>query len=179
MSRAAWRARAAAVDRGDSLARRLWPGEAPVGRTVIVNDLPFEIVGVSKDAEPRSLTQRPKPQLYVAFWQNNFEPQIDARMCVRVAGDPAQMLPVILGSRVLVWSALIALGLSAIGLYGLLAHAVGRRTREIGIRIALGARPASVLAVVLRQVVAVGFAACWVPARRASRVDPLIALRTE
>ncbi len=238
----------------ESLARRLWPGEPPLGRTIIINDLPFEIVGVSKDAEPRSLTQRPKPQVYVAFWQNNFEPQIDARMCVRVAGDPAQMLtvirraiaqvdanvpisedmplrdqisatymPVILGSRVLVCSALMALGLSAIGLYGLLAHAVGRRTREIGIRIALGARPARVLAVVLRQgmttiaigvaaglivtfwatkllarwlygigthdtlvfaagalvLVTVGFAACWVPARRASRVDPLIALRTE
>jgi putative ABC transport system permease protein len=132
-------------------------------------------------------------------------------------------MPVMLGSRVLECSAIMALALSTIGLYGLLAHTVARRTREIGIRMALGARPASVLAVVLRQgmtttaigiaaglavafwttkllsrwvygvgthdplvfaisaliLVVVSFFACYFPARRASRVDPLIALRSE
>jgi putative ABC transport system permease protein len=118
---------------------------------------------------------------------------------------------------------LLAVVLAATGVYGIMAYAVSRRTREIGIRMALGAAPAEVAQVVLRRTallvgvgVAIGFAmafasgqffgqilygisahdpltylcaialmaaiafiACWVPARRAIRIDPLIALRTE
>jgi predicted permease len=118
---------------------------------------------------------------------------------------------------------LVGLLLAIIGLYGVVAYAVSRRTREIGIRMAIGARPASVLRMVLGQGltftaigVAVGMAialsarrflqtllvgvspydpsiligvplilavvmlaACWLPARRASRVDPIRALRQE
>ena len=116
-----------------------------------------------------------------------------------------------------------ALLLTALGIYAVMAHAVGQRTREIGIRIAIGAQARAVLALVLRRgvtVVAAGlllgllvslavtrsiggllfevdahdpvtFAAiaavlggvallaCYLPARRAAKVDPLIALRTE
>jgi predicted permease len=119
--------------------------------------------------------------------------------------------------------ALLALVLACVGLYGLLSYEVSRRTREIGIRLALGAQPGSVLKLVLRQgitlamvgaVVGVGaalgvtrylasmlydvhandplnliavalllllvaLAACFIPARRAMRVDPLVALRYE
>ena len=119
--------------------------------------------------------------------------------------------------------ALLALVLACVGLYGLLSYEVSRRTREIGIRMALGAHPGSVLKLVLRQgivlaivgaavgvAVALGvtrylatmlynvhpgdpvtmvsvailltlvaFAACYIPARRATHVDPLIALRYE
>jgi ABC-type antimicrobial peptide transport system permease subunit len=113
--------------------------------------------------------------------------------------------------------------LTAVGLYGVMSFAVSRRTREIGIRMAMGAQPASVERMVLRQgltltciavalgwpaawmlskvtasflygiqphdaltfaivppfLVVIAMAACWLPARRAARIDPMQALRTE
>ena len=126
-------------------------------------------------------------------------------------------------ARVSGFFGLLALVLACIGLYGLLSYEVSRRTREIGIRMALGAQPGSVLKLVLRQgivlaivgaavgigvalgvtrylasmlydvhandpltmiavavlLVLVAFAACYIPARRATRVDPMVALRYE
>ena len=117
----------------------------------------------------------------------------------------------------------VALLLAAIGLYGVLSYIVGQRTREVGIRMALGAPSASVRHLVVRQglrlavaglgvgllasvavsrllssvlyevspmdplslaavvavLVFIGLLACWLPARRASRVDPVVALRAE
>jgi putative ABC transport system permease protein len=119
--------------------------------------------------------------------------------------------------------ALIALLLATIGIYGVTAHAVGQRTHEVGVRMALGAARRDVLALILVQhlkpaligtaigvagaiglgqalrtlvygiaatdpitfvgmalvLVTVTIIACWIPARRATRVDPLVALRAE
>jgi putative ABC transport system permease protein len=131
---------------------------------------------------------------------------------------PAKLVAVILASF-----GLLAVVLAATGVYGIMAYAVSRRTREIGIRMALGADPSEVARVVLTRtamllavgisigfglafaggqffgqilygisahdpltylcaialMVLVAFVACWVPARRAIKVDPLTALRTE
>jgi len=119
--------------------------------------------------------------------------------------------------------ALLALMLACIGLYGLLSYEVSRRTREIGIRLALGAQAADVLRLIVKQGIVLGLvgatvgaavaigvtrymaamlydvhandpltiiavaalltivalAACYIPARRAMRVDPIVALRHE
>ncbi len=131
--------------------------------------------------------------------------------------------PVLLTSAVLTWAGALAFFLSMLGLYGALAYAVGERTREIGIRMALGAERRAVLRMVIAQglrlaligvviglpaayvttrwmksllygvsatdpltyaaiallLLAVAAAACWLPARRATQVDPLIALRCD
>jgi putative ABC transport system permease protein len=117
----------------------------------------------------------------------------------------------------------LALLLAAVGLYGVLSYSVGQRTREFGVRLAIGATPRTLLTHVLRGgfrlaalglafglagalllarlmqsllydvspydpisigaaavlLLAVGLFACWLPARRATRVDPVIALRAE
>jgi ABC-type antimicrobial peptide transport system permease subunit len=79
----------------------------------------------------------------------------------------------------------LGLMLACVGLYGLLSYSVTLRTREIGIRTALGAQRRDVLVLVLRQgltaalLIAIGLVASSLTARRATRVDPVTALRCE
>jgi predicted permease len=238
----------------ETLARRLWPQGEALERTLVLNDQPYRVVGVSKDAQLYNALDGPQPFLYFPYWQNNIRPQIDARLLIRVAGDPETMLPslrrviasvdpqvpldegapltrqintvfksVMLTSAVLTWAGALAFFLSMLGLYGVLAFAVGARTREIGIRMALGAERRDVLRLVITQglrlalagvgigllaayaatrlmktllygvsptdaptfiviassLMVVALLACWIPARRATKVDPMIALRRD
>src|SRR6266480_4081688 len=95
--------------------------------------------------------------------------------------------------------ALLAVGLALVGIYGVTAYAVTQRTRELGIRMALGARGVDVVGLLMREslrrvavgvglgllaatallLIAVAVVATWVPARRATKVDPMVALRYE
>jgi predicted permease len=230
--------------RGESaVGKRFWRAE----RT----DPPFEVVGVADDVLAAGLDEAPPPLVYVPLWER--APEVGAiavrtsasplsaiallRDSVR-AIDPT--IPVAnLATMAQVESdstaqrrfeallvgvfAAAALLLAAIGIYGVVSYATARRTNEIGLRMALGARPPEIRAMVLRasvrpialglaagivaalaigrlisallfgteatdpttfaavavMIVAVALAASWVPARRAARIAPLIALRHE
>jgi predicted permease len=238
----------------ETLAKQMWPGGEPLERILVVNEQPYRVAGVLKDAQLRNAAEAPMPFLYLPYWQNNLRPQIDSQIVARVTGDPQTMLPglrrtivavdpqvpigeatslvwqinavfksVMLTSSVVTWTGALAFFLSMLGLYGVLAFAVGARTREIGIRMALGAKRSDVLRLVIAQglrlalagvgigllaayaatrlmksllygvsatdpltfiliallLMGVALLACWIPARRATKVDPLAALRCD
>jgi len=166
----------------EALAQRLWSSLNVVGRTIILGGKPFPIVGVVRNYRTHRSDESPPASAYVAFWQNSFEPQIDARVAIRVRGDPAQLFTPIrraleavdvavpvtemitmdaqrrstytelrLGGAVLSVGAALALFLSAVGLYGVVSFVVARRAKEVGIRLAVGARPGEVVALFVRQ----------------------------
>jgi len=163
-----------------TLAIRLWPGGNAVGETIVVEGQAYGVVGIMEDVPLESRTEASRPYVYVAFWQNPGE--VDARLCVRVRGDAAAMLPALarevnradpdipiaetitlplqlqgmfrplrVSATGVSWAAGFAVLLSAMGLYGAISFAVSRRTREIGIRMALGADSRRVLAMIVRQ----------------------------
>ena len=236
-----------------SLAERLWPGSDPVGRMLTTSGGPLEVVGVVADNVYVSVTElQPPPFFYIPLSQNyealftlhvrtsaaDVMPvlagiraavrDIDPRIVVTRARTLEDEFRRSIDDRRLVAAMVglsggLALLLTAMGLYGLMAFVVRQRTREIGVRMAFGASRATVVAMVARQGVrlvvvgaSVGFvfaialsrlirsqlfgvaptdplafvaaivvlllvatAGCVIPARRAARVDPLVALRAE
>jgi len=238
----------------ETLARRYFPNESPIGKRITITDGRSdlrEIVGVIKDIKHLDLKAESRPEIYVAFTQNpylfmtlvmrghinpqNLVPAIrrevaaldkdlpiydiksmDERLIISVAPERFNMILLsIMGG--------LALILAAVGLYGLMAYLVVQRTQEIGIRMALGALPGSIIKLVVGQglrltlvglglgligaliltkfmasllygvgvydpvtflvlsllLAATALIACYVPARRAARIDPIVALRGE
>lgn len=176
----------------EAMARRLWPGASPLGRTFRAdgrNSDPVEVIGIVPDSNEPSPSQRSQPVFYRPFPQ-----EYHARMTVlmRVEGDPAPLFSEVrrtlrgvnpdlaimdlrtvnqvrdgadaqrrFPATVLSVVGLLGLLLSAVGLYGVVAYGVRERAHELGIRLALGARPADVKRLVLRQgfiIVGIGLA---------------------
>jgi putative ABC transport system permease protein len=209
------------------------------------------VVGIVADARTESLAQARVPQIFASLYQlGEKHLAIFLRGHLDVGAIPEQVLKQVqsvdprlpvFGARTLdetvsaslaerrfamemvALFALTALLLAGLGIYGVISHGVSERTREIGIRLALGADRRAILRMVLRQgmglalagaavgllcalvgshwmanllygvgptdpltfagipvlLVAAALLACWIPARRAIRVEPVIALRTE
>jgi predicted permease len=241
----------------ESLARRTWPGQDPIGRRLTVDEQPgLTVVGVAGDVRVEGLDTAAPPIVYVPFAQAQFGlfPDWGMDLVVRATGDPGPWaaalqsevrrldpaLPVfaartvddVLGgwlarrrAALVLFGAFaaIAVTLAGVGLYGVVAQSARQRTREIGVRVAVGARPWDIARLVLGEGLAlaacgavlgmaaaavggrllssllfgvspadpwtlaatalalalVATAAALLPARRASGIDPVVALRQD
>jgi putative ABC transport system permease protein len=236
-----------------TMARYFFGNENPVGKRFLSDGQPVEIIGVARDSKHVYLRERPQRVFYLYYFQQprrslgarlqlrvSGEPVDYAATIGRLARELDPQAPVAelrmmrdlvdasltqerfiaqLGSAF----SLFALLLACVGLYGVMSYTIARRTNEIGIRMALGARGADVVRMVMKEtmlMVAIGMAvglgaalattrliatllfelspydpstiaaaallmavvaalAGYLPARRASRVDPMTALRCE
>ncbi|MFG1691042.1 ADOP family duplicated permease [Gemmatimonadota bacterium] len=237
----------------EAAARRYWPGESPMGKTLIraANEIPYRIVGVAQDTKIWTLGEEFQPYVYLPRAQaSNISVMLVARGSIpdgEIAGQlrrairdlnpslvimetktmgehlSVQLFPPRAAAGLLGAFGLLALILATTGLYGTVAFNVSRRTREMGIRISLGADAGKVVGMVLRGAMglmvvggSIGLLLClglaqavrsflygtsafdpvtfigvpavllgvaalaaFLPARRASRVNPVEALKTE
>jgi predicted permease len=232
-------------------AQRFWQGESPLGRTVRLGERDFTVVGMVPNGKYRTLGEAPLPYMYIPHAQSfqdmltlyvrtqgeplDLVPALRSEVAALDATLPISdlrtmnnalgtaLLPARLTGTVVAIFGLLGLCLAAVGLYGVISYSVAQRTREIGIRVAVGAGSRQVLGLVMRQgmlLVAVGtvvgvagavaawsvsrsllygdtsldattltaviavlsavaMLAIWVPARRATKVNPIVALKAE
>jgi putative ABC transport system permease protein len=235
----------------ESAAKQFWPGSDPIGQRIRILFSPeVTIVGVVGDIHHNGLDLPSYPHIYLP---HNQEPWNSVSLVVRTSGSPEQIaptvhqliraadpqLPVTVNTMTNIVAASVgrprlyaeitgvfgatALMLAIVGIFGVVSYVAAQRTREIGVRMALGAQRREILALVVAQgmqpigvgigvgvvvaigvtrfmskllfqvqpldpltfvtttivLAAVGLMACWIPAARASRVDPSTSLRTE
>jgi len=235
----------------ETMARRYFTGEDPIGRVVRNPHGRAEVVGIVGDVKHYGLDREPRAELFMPAWQN---PLNGMAIVVRTASDPQQfvdsirrvvqgidaeqpifaastMVDVVMRSVFLPRVSMLLLGvfaasallLALVGIYGVVSYAVAERTRELGVRMALGADAAATLQLVMgRSMLLVGcgtacglivsfaltralskllygvspldpvvfvtvsallaitgLVASFIPARRATTVDPIVALRVE
>jgi putative ABC transport system permease protein len=240
------------VDINEAMARRFWPHDDAIGKRVNLcafgsNPCWVSIVGIVANVHQFGLDAAPTYDVYMSGGWTDYllvrtsaDPHLTASAATNIIHKIDPMLPVdavstmdeILDTTVsprrfsailISIFAALALVLAAIGIYGVISYTAGRRTGEMGIRMALGAQPRDVLRLVLNHgaklalwgivigavgafllarlmasllygvhaddpltfigiailLMLVALAACYIPARRAMRVDPMVALRHE
>jgi predicted permease len=236
----------------ETMARRCWPKQDPVGKRFgDGKDHWLTVVGVVANMRQMSLADEPDMESYVPYRQSpgftmglvlrttmdplRLAPPLRSAIAKQDKELPVSEIGTIVGNiahstrerrltvAMFAAFALLALALAAVGIYGVIAYSVARRTHEIGIRMALGAEKNDVLRMVVGQglklaligvaigvigalaltrflasllygvkptdpvtfvavsviLTAVALLACYIPARRAAKVDPMVALRCE
>jgi predicted permease len=174
----------------ETMAKRFWPGQSAVGKRFhFFGDPPVEVVGVARDAKYNNPGEDPQLYAYEPLAQRSMTgmtlivrsakaPETVLAMVQKEMRSMAPGLPLLVstvpdlvrqslwapkaGAMLLAAFGLLALVLATIGLYGVMSFSVAQRSREIGMRMALGAREGDVLGLVLRQgltLVAAGMAA--------------------
>jgi len=236
----------------EAAAMAYWRGENPIGKRIrfFGDNAPAEVVGVARNANYQAIGERPQALIYGSLIQYYFATAV---LYVRTEGDPEAVAAAVrhevqrldrnlllqsesVGGiiRESLWAQRLSAGLlgvfgglalvlAAVGVYGVVWYSVNRRVREIGVRMALGATPADIQTMILREgvrlvgmgvlagmVIAlsgsravegmlfatsprdaatfvlvpamltlVAVLACWLPAVRATRIEPAAALREE
>jgi putative ABC transport system permease protein len=232
----------------ETMARRFWPDESPIGKRINVLRASREIVGIAKDDKYSAIDADAAPEMYIQsnLWSMNLLVRTDSEPLKMVAAIRSQVesidkdqpisevttleqrLSTSASTRrfnmlLMAIFAGVAMMLAVVGIYGVMSYSVTQSTREIGIRMALGANSRNVLvlvaehgmalavvgvaigaaaSLVLTRLIAgllfgvsatdsmtfalvallltsVALLACYLPARRATKVDPMVALRYE
>jgi putative ABC transport system permease protein len=236
----------------EALAAGVFPGEEPLGKRLLLGmneKIPYEIIGVVGDIRHRALESAPRATMYLPTLETGW---MNLAICTAgnprslpaavrnevLAIDPDQPIAAVrtmddvltesvtaqrYRTLLLCLFAAVALLLAGVGIYGVISYGASQRTRELGVRMALGAQSKDVLLLVLGQglklalsgvllgvagalaltrlvktflfgvsatdpltfaaiallIMAVSLLACWIPGRRATKIDPMVALRYE